>query len=304
MIFFSVIIPTYNRSRLLINTVNSVLSQNYSHFEVIIVDDGSTDDTGQVILDTYSNDLRVRYFYKQNEERGAARNFGMKQAKGSYAVIFDSDDFMHADYLAAVENAIRTKSNRPINFLVTKYQTENEYGVITQGHTYNFKEGWYGLNDILKGSSFGCLYIINLKNPNLIYFQEDRKYSILEDWLFLLENLSNDNIYLIDKVALNIHQHTGNSLTNNQKVISAKKETTKWAVNNIHLSPDQKKILLGWSHYFCSVHQYLDKKRLEAIKEALSAIKIGGVNLKFVSTLIKSIIGRSFINRIKQNRKK
>ena len=94
MIFFSVIIPTYNRSTLLINTVDSVLAQNYPHFEVIIVDDGSTDDTQQVVRNTYSNVPQIRYFYKQNEERGAARNFGLKHAKGEYALFFDSDDFM------------------------------------------------------------------------------------------------------------------------------------------------------------------------------------------------------------------
>jgi glycosyltransferase involved in cell wall biosynthesis len=73
MITFSVIIPTYNRAGFIAETMDTVLAQTYPHFEVIIVDDGSTDNTRQIIEDRYGKDTRVRYFYKQNEERGAAR---------------------------------------------------------------------------------------------------------------------------------------------------------------------------------------------------------------------------------------
>src|SRR6187431_742724 len=99
MIFFSVIIPTYNRAHFILEAVDSILAQNYSSFEAIIVDDGSTDNTRSVIENKYARDTRVRYFQKKNEERGAARNFGLKEAKGNYAVFFDSDDWMQPHYL-------------------------------------------------------------------------------------------------------------------------------------------------------------------------------------------------------------
>ena len=99
MIFFSVIIPVYNRSYLLSETIDTVLAQTYLHFEIIIVDDGSTENIKKLLDDKYSNEPGVKYFHKQNEERGAARNFGLKQAKGDYAVFFDSDDFMKPHYL-------------------------------------------------------------------------------------------------------------------------------------------------------------------------------------------------------------
>ncbi|HLF46080.1 MAG TPA: glycosyltransferase family 2 protein, partial [Chitinophagaceae bacterium] len=106
MIFFSVIIPTYNRAHLIKETIDSVLRQTHPHFEIIIVDDGSTDDTKQVIENHFGKDARVIYFYKQNEERGAARNFGLKQAKGDYAVFLDSDDLMLSPYLETLDKII------------------------------------------------------------------------------------------------------------------------------------------------------------------------------------------------------
>jgi GalNAc5-diNAcBac-PP-undecaprenol beta-1,3-glucosyltransferase len=124
-IFFSVIIPTYNRAQLILETLETVLAQTYQNFEVIIVDDGSTDNTEQIIQKRYSTDGRVRYFYKENEERGAARNFGIKQAKGDYAVIFDSDDWMHADHLSIIEKCIANHPGSKINFIASKYQLKD-----------------------------------------------------------------------------------------------------------------------------------------------------------------------------------
>src|SRR6188768_3957272 len=106
MTFFSVIIPIYNRSHFLGETIDTVLAQTYPHFEIIIVDDGSTENIKKILDDKYSNEPRVKYFHKENEERGAARNFGLKQAKGDYAIFFDSDDFMKAHYLETLGKII------------------------------------------------------------------------------------------------------------------------------------------------------------------------------------------------------
>ena len=93
MTFFSVIIPVYNRSHLLRETINTVLVQSFPYFEIIIVDDGSTEDIKQVIDDNFANEKKVKYFHKLNEERGAARNFGLQRASGDYAVFLASITF-------------------------------------------------------------------------------------------------------------------------------------------------------------------------------------------------------------------
>ena len=78
----SVIIPTFNRANLVVKTINSFLMQKNENFEIIVVDDGSEDNTEEIVHQYLNN--RIRYYKKNNEERGRARNFGAKFAKGSY----------------------------------------------------------------------------------------------------------------------------------------------------------------------------------------------------------------------------
>jgi len=86
----SVIIPTYNRAALLEQAVRSVLAQTHPDLEVIVVDDGSTDDTAKVVGSF--DDLRVRYLHQAHAERSIARNRGMAEAKGAYIALLDDDD--------------------------------------------------------------------------------------------------------------------------------------------------------------------------------------------------------------------
>jgi glycosyltransferase involved in cell wall biosynthesis len=95
----SVIIPCYNRAGIVCETIDSVLSQTYSHFEIVVIDDGSTDNTREAIA-AY-DDRRVRYFYKQNGGLSAARNSGLEAARGEFIAFLDSDDLWHSWKLRA-----------------------------------------------------------------------------------------------------------------------------------------------------------------------------------------------------------
>lgn len=87
----SVIIPTFNRSNLLKRAVDSVLNQTHNHFELIIVDDGSTDDSREVISE-YLSDTRVRYIYQENSGVSSARNLGVAVSEFEWISFLDSDD--------------------------------------------------------------------------------------------------------------------------------------------------------------------------------------------------------------------
>ena len=93
----SVIIPTFNRESTLKDSINSVLNQTYKDIEVILVDDGSTDNTKQIVSEI--NDERLKYYYKENAGACAARNDGVKFARGKYIAFHDSDDIWHASKL-------------------------------------------------------------------------------------------------------------------------------------------------------------------------------------------------------------
>lgn len=94
--FISVVIPTFNRSRPVQAALRSVLAQTYPEFEVIVVDDGSEDGTGQaletLITQQGCNDRRVRYFFRPNQGQSAARNMGIEKARGELVAFLDSDD--------------------------------------------------------------------------------------------------------------------------------------------------------------------------------------------------------------------
>ena len=87
----SIIIPTYNRARIVVNAVESALAQSYPRCEVIVVDDGSTDGTREALA-RYAG--RITYLYQKNKERSAARNNGLRHASGQYVVFLDADDVL------------------------------------------------------------------------------------------------------------------------------------------------------------------------------------------------------------------
>ncbi|MEP0859807.1 MAG: glycosyltransferase family 2 protein [Ignavibacterium sp.] len=108
---FSVIIPTYNRSDLLIKTINSALNQTFKDYEVIIVNDGSTDNTKE-ILNGYGSEIRV--IHKENSGSEKSRNAGAEIANGEYFCFFDSDDLMFPWTLEVYNKVIETEQFPPL----------------------------------------------------------------------------------------------------------------------------------------------------------------------------------------------
>src|SRR5688572_11938068 len=102
--FFSVILPTYNRAHLISKAIESMLAQSYQSWELIIVDDGSTDNTKEVI--SGFSDARINYIYQKNSERSAARNNGIAHSRGRYICFLDSDDYFMTNHLENMHKAI------------------------------------------------------------------------------------------------------------------------------------------------------------------------------------------------------
>lgn len=107
--FFSVIIPVYNRPSEVFELLTSLSVQTLQEFEVIIVEDGSTDKAEQV-ASFFQFQIEIRYFYQENQGQGFARNYGMNQAKGDFFVVLDSDVILPEDYLLVLKNAILSRN--------------------------------------------------------------------------------------------------------------------------------------------------------------------------------------------------
>ena len=104
--FISIVIPTYNRAAFIKKTINSLLDQTVRDFEILVIDDGSTDDTVSVMGSI--KDQRVRFYQKENAERAAARNYGARLATGDYINFFDSDDLAYTNHVAEAVAAIQS----------------------------------------------------------------------------------------------------------------------------------------------------------------------------------------------------
>ena len=108
--YFSVVVPTYNRASLIKTAIDSVFSQTFADYELIIVDDGSTDDTVAVVTALFAgSNCRARLIQQQNAGPGAARNRGIREATGDYVALLDSDDVWFPWTLANFHRAISEK---------------------------------------------------------------------------------------------------------------------------------------------------------------------------------------------------
>ena len=134
---FSIIIPTYNRAAFLPKAIESVLSQTYIDWELIIVDDGSTDNTKDVV--SQYADSRIVYIYQENAERSAARNNGIAHAKGEYVCFLDSDNYMLPDRIEKLADSITNEGDLACYCTDIEYINElNGNKTLKKGNPYQF----------------------------------------------------------------------------------------------------------------------------------------------------------------------
>ena len=105
--FFSIIIPLYNRPQEIKELLESLTDQTYKKFEVLVIEDGSVNDAEQIVK-SFAGLLDVRYFAKANEGQGFTRNYGFERADGDYFIIFDSDCLIPPDYLQIVNDHLNS----------------------------------------------------------------------------------------------------------------------------------------------------------------------------------------------------
>ncbi len=134
---FSIVIPSYNRAAFISQAIESVLAQTYTDWELLIVDDGSTDNTSEVVA-AYT-DQRIRYIYQQNAERSAARNNGVCHASGEYVCFMDSDNVLKPNRLQSLSEFIAMQGQEACYYTdIEYYKPQTKMTSVKCGKTYGF----------------------------------------------------------------------------------------------------------------------------------------------------------------------
>ncbi len=288
--FFSIVIPIYNRYELVIETVKSIFDQKYENFEIIIVNDGSTDGTREKLELTFCLNIKVRLINQQNLERAAARNRGFKESNGLYVVFLDSDDRLTSNHLSVLKSKIE-ECDFP-DFIAAKFQFLRN-NKRKDSSIVKYPEGYYDYRLFLEGNPLACNVCVKKSNSKLYLFFEDRRYSIKEDWVFFLQNLRHQKLYLVDQVTILMLDHERRSMRgNNELLIEKTFLAMAWIVSNINLNVIERKALSAHVNYFCAIHSYLDFQQITGLRFIIGAIYLGGLRLKYIVLLIKILIGR------------
>jgi len=220
----SVIITCYNQAHCIINTLKSVVAQTYTNWESIIIDDGSTDDSAEVIKEFIKDDTRFTYLFHDNQGVSRARNKGFTLAAGSFINFMDGDDTFLPNKLR--EQVQVFENNPEIAVCICDHQFYLEKQEVYKYYEFE-KLTIKPLEQLLfkwhNGIAFplhAVLYKRELWTFNEIPFPEDYKYRC-EDWVFnVLLALKDVNYYMLDKVLCNYHI-TDTNFTNNSKSLTA-----------------------------------------------------------------------------------
>lgn len=150
----SIITPVYNREKYLTRCINSILAQTYQGWELLLIDDGSTDGSGKICDDYAARDNRIRAFHKENGGVSSARQLAIEQARGEYSIHIDSDDWVEPRMLEEMlEEAINTQAD----VVVASFYKEYNGKVVLQQQRSKDNAPSSLLEDIVKGRQMGSL---------------------------------------------------------------------------------------------------------------------------------------------------
>lgn len=203
----SVIIPTYNRDKTILKSINSVLNQTYSDIEVIVVDDGSTDNTKKTVNSI--KDKRLKYIYQKNQGACVARNRGIEEARGEYIAFHDSDDEWKNNKL---EVQIKFLNEKKADFVSCgmKRNTKSNLKNVSLDYEIN-------LENLLKYNVMSTQTML-MKKEVCQKVKFDKSFKRLQDWDYVLQvYLANYKIEYLNKPLVETND-SDNSITYNVNI--------------------------------------------------------------------------------------
>ena len=192
----SVIVPVYNAQKYLVRCVDSILAQTHKDLEIILVDDGSTDNSPKLCKEFAQKDSRIKVIHKQNEGAGMARNMGLQEAAGEFVMFVDSDDYIES---TTIEKSLTVRREYNADLVMFGRFNQTADGKITPKPMTADKclfEGDEVVSKVLSGlftykmgvgiSCWGKVYDINLIKGSNISFNSEREL-LSEDAFFMLQ---------------------------------------------------------------------------------------------------------------------
>lgn len=207
-ILISVIVPVYNVEKYLNTCIESIVNQEYKNIEILLIDDGSTDNSGVICDEWASKDNRIKVFHQKNSGVSASRNLGIQKAEGKYFICIDSDDYVKPDH---IRNLVETREKYPyVGHIWCCFETvtgDNEesatifvaddnkdYSFYDRNQIYTLKEKWLGC---------GPCYILYDRDVIIKHnIKMDTSLTLGEDTLFnyeYLDSVKNTKIVISNK---------------------------------------------------------------------------------------------------------
>lgn len=226
----SIIVPVYNVAKYLVRCIDSILSQSFTDFELLLVNDGSSDDSGKICDNYAKKDSRIKVYHKENGGVSSARNLGLINACGDWIAFVDSDDYLLVDSLQMFINKI----DKNIDLIICGYNICDEDSNLKFSTTIEHRNELIQKEDAIKimfknsyynGYIYNKLFKRSIIEDNKILFNEKIYYN--EDRLFCVEYLTSLNLkilYSSEPVYMYIlHENSAMSLINkcfNNKMLS------------------------------------------------------------------------------------
>lgn len=267
--FFSIIIPTYNREKIVYRAIKSILAQTFIDYEIIIVDDGSSDNT-ELTVKSFQNNS-IKYFKTENFGVAHARNYGIKQSKGQYVGFLDSDDLMEANHLETAHSFIQKKINPEIIHLNFLWGAEDKSTVHKNILPTQLPD------DIFKNCSLhvNCIFLrSDIANKNL--FNESRSLMFAEDWDLFIKLAVRYKIHLLDLPTAYLNDHEDRSMRDFDE--------NKWVIKRDAIAFSLSHDEIVRKKYFNKINTVTaHMNSLIAINFAVRKMKIKCINFWFLS---------------------
>lgn len=283
----SVIMPVYNTSKYLNESINSILNQKIDNIEFIIVNDGSTDESEKIIKSIMSENKNIMYFYQENSGQGAARNLGISYSNGKYIYFMDSDDILKENAFLNLIKLLENKSLDAIffdgeDFLDTadnnlnKLSNTNYHKKESYGYYENGQDLWLDFINKKEFNVSPCLYIVKreiLIENNLFFFEgiihEDQIFTT-KLYFFINRCLHTNEIYFLRRVRSNSTMTSNKQLVKLYAHITIFKELYKFAKKYSWAKIDIKKAFFRYLSEIAIIinllSNELDSERVEVEK--------------------------------------